>query len=1174
MADNMTELKLAYGLAFEDLYSTEGLVKVDGNFVEYLGAKDKDLAGRLAAARKAPDDMDNKAVSELMLALAPHLDTFCGDLFGIQKELAALKDEYNALDGFFEAKRTWVPKKAMRAYKADEAEGFDGPALEAELAKLLGGEFEQIAFANKVTEWQEDAEANADNLDLAMRYAAWATRTEAGKAHAEDMTLFTRPGKMNFDYLVPFSEGEWAGVATKEIPEGKGYYPREGFHLTDKGMDTFGALDEINYCTLCHERDKDSCRSGLPDKKGGKKYATNPLRVSLEGCPLEQRVSESHDVFRQGYSVGALGIICVDNPMVAGTGHRICNDCMKSCTFQKQTPVNIPEAESRLLKNVMHLPWGFEVYSLLTRWNPLNFAMPTPAAASDYKVLVVGLGPAGYTLAHFLLNEGHTVAAIDGLKLEPMDPEISGVDQLGNPVAFKPILDVETLWEPLDDRCQWGFGGVAEYGITIRWDKNFLTILRLLVERRRSFSMFGGVRFGSTITKETAFEMGFDHIALCMGAGKPTAISVPNGLARGVRQASDFLMALQLTGAAKKDSIANMQVRMPVITIGGGLTAMDAAVEALAYYVRQCEKFLERYETLVAEDDEATVRAYWKDDEKEIADEFIEHGKAIKAEREKAAAEGRDTNFMPLLDSWGGSTIAYRRKMEGSPSYQLNDDEIVKAFDQGMRFAELLSPVGIEVDEHEHVKSVKLERQKLDESGRPQPAGEYVTMPARCVIVAAGTQPNTVLCREHPDFAELDGKYFQAIDEDGDKQTPPWTAKPDVPWILMKPEDNGLHMSFFGDLHPSWAGNVVKAMTSAKQGYPVINRTLKKKAPTSVKPKDLVDKLNVELRPVIKEVKRLTHNVVAVTVKAPMGAETHGPGQFYRLQNFEANALKVDGTTLAMEGVALTGALINRKEGEVTLVSYNAGGSTSIIPWLRPGEPVILMGPTGAPTEVEPGETVLLAGGGVGNAVLMTMTKAFHEAGAKILYFAAYKEMGDRFFVEEIEGKSDVVVWSCDTGPGFTPNPDRPQDMTFVGNIVEAMKAYNEGKLGEVKIPLGEVDRIIAIGSNIMMNAVGQARHGVLKGVFKDDHVGIASINSPMQCMLKEICAQCQQVHTDPKTGKDTIVYSCFNQDQPIDHVNFPSLHQRLCQNSVAEKLTQQWIAHCKMHVQTDIKPV
>ena len=68
-------------------------------------------------------------------------------------------------------------------------------------------------------------------------------------------------------------------------------------------------------------------------------------------------------------------------------------------------------------------------------------------------------------------------------------------------------------------------------------------------------------------------------------------------------------MALQLTGAAKTASIANLQLRLPVVVIGGGLTAIDTATESLAYYVRQVEKFARRYHTLVAERGEAAVRA-------------------------------------------------------------------------------------------------------------------------------------------------------------------------------------------------------------------------------------------------------------------------------------------------------------------------------------------------------------------------------------------------------------------------------------------------------------------------------------------------------------------------------------------------------------------------------------
>ena len=131
---------------------------------------------------------------------------------------------------------------------------------------------------------------------------------------------------------------------------------------------------------------------------------------------------------QRGNSIGALAIVTIDNPMAAGTGHRICNDCMKSCIFQKQEPVDIPQVETRTLKDVLELPWGFEIYSLLTRWNPLDFKRPVPKPASGYKVLVVGLGPAGFTLSHHLMNDGHTVVAVDGLKIEPLASDISGVD--------------------------------------------------------------------------------------------------------------------------------------------------------------------------------------------------------------------------------------------------------------------------------------------------------------------------------------------------------------------------------------------------------------------------------------------------------------------------------------------------------------------------------------------------------------------------------------------------------------------------------------------------------------------------------------------------------------------------------------------------------------------------
>jgi hypothetical protein len=125
------------------------------------------------------------------------------------------------------------------------------------------------------------------------------------------------------------------------------------------------------------------------------------------------------------------------------------------------------------------------------------------------------------------------------------------------------------------------------------------------------------------------------------------------------------------------------------------------------------------------------------------------------------------------------------------------------------------------------------------------------------------------------------------------------------------------------------------------------------------------------------------------------------------------------------------------------------------------------------------------------------------------------------------------------------------------------MQAYASGGLGKQVIAFSDTDRIIAIGSDRMMAAVALARHGVLEKYLKPGHVAIGSINSPMQCMMKEICAQCLQPHVDPATGTTSYVFSCFNQDQPLDQVDFGALAQRLAQNGVQEKLTALWIGRC-----------
>src|SRR5437879_1244546 len=530
-------------------------------------------------------------------------------------------------------------------------------------------------------------------------------------------------------------------------------------------------------------------------------------------------------------------------------------------------------------------------------------------------------------------------------------------------------------------------------------------------------------------------------------------LDVPNGLARGVRSASDFLMALQLTGAAKADSIANLQLRLPVVVIGGGLTAIDAATESLAYYAVQVEKFLQRFEELAGDIGEGAIRERWDDLDREVAEEFLAHARALREERERAREDAADF--------------------------------------------------------------------------------------------------------------KLDGKYFTACDEDGRSVEPAHgLPKPPSADVLLSRLDDGRFISFFGDLHPSYFGNVVKAMASARQGYPKISRLLHQRAAASSKGgEDFFAALAAELLATVHSVQRLTPTIVEVVIKAPAAARKFRPGQFYRLQNFESLSRLVARTRLHTEGLAMTGAWVDADRGLVSCIVLEMGGSSNLVAALAPGEPVILMGPTGTPTHIESGETVLLAGGGLGNAVLFSIGQAFRACGSRVLYFAGYQKVIDRYKIDGVAAPADVVVWCCDEAPGFAPR--RPQDRAFVGNIVQAMEAYATGRLGEVAIRTEEADRIIAIGSDRMMAGVAKARHDVLKRHLKPNHCAIGSINSPMQCMMKEICAQCLQVHRDVRTGKSSVVFSCFNQDQPLDAVDFGSLNERLKQNALQEKVTAQWLEHC-----------
>ena len=1168
---------LGFGIAFRDLYSLDGLARVDQAFVEQLRAKDAALAERLLAARSKPGNLSRTAEAELLLALGPTLEPFIGILFGISEALAELAATVNAAEPFFRIKWKFVRRQAALGISPDAVKGLDADALRRQLQGWFGpsdkatptaAEAFETAYVAAVNRWQMEGPSPGDQVDpaeqkleAARRYAAWAVHTEAGQRWHSRGRLFRLPRPRS-------------GPPDLAHGQIEAEHQRDGFNLTDDGGPALAALDEARYCLHCHKQGNDSCAHGLSGAKLALQIVPKegpqttpklfPIRSDpLGGCPLEERISEFLFARTQGLPLTALALIMIENPFCAATGHRICNDCSKACVFQQQTPVDIPRAETRTLRDVLELPWGFEIYSLLTRWNPLNLNRPLPRPPTGHKVLVAGLGPAGFTLAHHLMQDGHAVFAIDGLKLEP----------LGQQIAFQPIIEIESVLEPLSKRKPGGFGGVAEYGITVRWDKNFLTLIRLLLERRDAFALAGGVRLGGTVTLDDAFAMGFDHVALATGAGAPAMIDIPGGLARGVRTASDFLMALQSTGAARRDSVANLQIRMPVVVIGGGLTAIDTATEAGAYYLLHVERFLEREESINAVSTESSAAAARSVEDQLIADEFIAHGRAVRAERSAAAESGRQPNFGPLLTAWGGVTVVYRRALIESPAYRLNPDELESALHEGVKFIENQAPAKIETDDYGAARAVWFNR--TGSNGTPMTNPDRIRLPARSVFIAAGTRPNTVAATEPGNAPlRLQGEWFLATNELGEPVVPEFNSKPAMAQVLAGRREDGRFVSFFGDLHPSWSGSVVRAMASALRGHPVISQVLAARLP--VDPRSFAhfaEACQERLTATVVRVQHLAPRILEIVIHAPMAAQNFKPGQFFRLQNFETppTTSKYPSTSFGprspvttIEPLALTGAWVDRAAGLIGTVVLEMGASSNACAKLQEGERIVLMGPTGAPTAIPSGETVVLIGGGLGNAVLFSIGAAMRAAGCRVLYFAGYRSAADRFRVADLEAAADTIVWCCDEAPGFTP--ERVQDRAFRGNVVEAMKAYGEGLLSsgvDPPIRLQEADRLLAIGSDRMMAAVAKARHGVLKDILPADHIGLGSINSPMQCMLRGVCGQCLQWLRDPETGQTRFVFSCHSQDQPLDAVDFAVLHQRLAQNRLEESQTLHWLDTC-----------
>ncbi|MEA3290876.1 MAG: FAD-dependent oxidoreductase, partial [Pseudomonadota bacterium] len=1095
------------------------------------------------------------------LALAPHVEKFIAAYFDIASELDALNADTRD-EALVAAFGEQFVKRWLRRFKAGREQAFAELDLwlDAELESFGDEQDSELAVARFGMQLLKDKNANAAKIERLLHWCALARELPASDSPVAGWSSFQLPGAVDPGHLVP-------AQPVPDDPAGRlqgdpdCFRPRDGFALTDSRMNRRKVLAEADYCIFCHDHDGDFCAKGFPENKKSVQFhpRENALGVKLTGCPLEEKISEMNLLKRDGSAIGALAMAMADNPMIPATGHRICNDCMKACIYQKKEPVNIPEIETRVLTDVLDLPWGVEIYDLLTRWNPLRKKQFRMQPDNGRQVLISGMGPAGFTMAHHLTMEGCTVTGIDGLKIEPLPAELLN----------GPVRDFRSLTEKLDRRLLAGFGGVAEYGITVRWDKNFLRLIYLVLARRRNFRVFGGVRLGGTLTIEDAWTLGFDHLCIAHGAGLPRVIPMENSLARGMRQASDFLMALQLTGAAKQDSLANLQVRMPAVVIGGGLTAIDAATEVQAYYVVQVEKLLQRFETLATSLGEEKITAPLDEENGLILEEFLQHGRQVRREREQAEQEHREPDFTRLLRKWGGVTVAYRRGLNQSPAYLRNHEEVIKALEEGIYYAEGFDPVRAELDEFGHVSALLCHRLRHIE-GRWLTTNETTALSARTILVAAGTFPNIIYENEHPGSFRMEHDHFLPFVAHKNGDQPVDVAehcKVHAFGPFTSYQDQNRRVSFIGDTHPVFNGSVVKAITSAAHSYPEVMQVMEWLLPredVSPHPEHFLDTLTDLLTPVIAGVREVHPMVTEIQVRAPLAARNFQPGQFFRLQTFESSSPMQDGTRLQIPLQTVSGAGVDGDRIRLMLLRW--GANAQIAARLQPGDPVVLMGPTGAPSDIPQGKTVLVVAGSWGAAVMLDLGPALRAAGNRVLYFAAYGSADQIYAKEELERTADSIIWSIANGDPV--KLAREADYSVRNpDMVTLIEAYGKGELQSAEeapaIPFGDVDEILVMGSTGLLAGLQKAFQGKLKRLFKPEVEIRGAVGSPMQCMLKGVCGQCLQWQIDPETGDRTrAVFSCAQQDQPLLQIDLDNLIARQNQNRLMEHITNIWVDH------------
>ncbi len=508
-------------------------------------------------------------------------------------------------------------------------------------------------------------------------------------------------------------------------------------------------------------------------------------------------------------------------------------------------------------------------------------------------------------------------------------------------------------------------------------------------------------------------------------------------------------MALQLTGAFKKDV-----ARQPAGAPAGGRHRrrphrIDTATELLAYYPVQVEKFAralrERWSRELRRGGGA--RACCDAEERAILDEFLAHGRAIRAERARAAAAGERPTSCQLVRALGRRHARLpQARASTRPRTASTTRRSSKALEEGIRFVEYLSPIEAVLDEHgaragDGLRARRCRDGAMADAARRRAAGAHGPGRRRHA-------PNIDL-REgvpgHASSSTAKAVLPGALDAARRRRRPSVDrARPTPTASSRRYAHDGQRRLLLRRQPPALRRQRREGDGLGQARLPARRRALRRRAARRSIRREQPAR-DAALARALRAARRRAAGARGARSTGsrrpssrwwcgrPSAARHFQPGPVLPAAELRgARAACVDGTR-ARHGRPRAHRRVGRQgEGPALARSCSRWAARrGSAPRCKPGEPVVLMGPTGTPTEIPTSETVLLAGGGLGNAVLFSIAPgAARRGGNRVLYFAGYKN-GERpaSSARRSRPRPTRSIWCCDAAPGFAPR--RPQDAHF-----------------------------------------------------------------------------------------------------------------------------------------------